>query len=61
MRQTRDQVRRSAELARARKRGVKMARLAFSDRAMIEHSALIVWTRGQMNGVRAAIKRLGLA
>lgn len=33
---------------------------AFGDLAMLDHSALIVWTRGQMNGVRATLKRLRL-
>ena len=33
---------------------------AFGDLAMLEHSALVVWTRGQMNGVRVMLKRLGL-
>lgn len=34
---------------------------AFSDAEMAHNSRLVVWTKGQMRGVRAAIKRLGMA
>jgi hypothetical protein len=33
---------------------------AFTELAMIENASLVVWTRGQMRGVRAAIRRLGV-
>lgn len=44
----------------ARRKMQDSIRAAFGDMAMLDHSALIVWTRGQMNGVRAMIKRLGM-
>jgi hypothetical protein len=34
--------------------------IAYSDGAMFDNAALVVWTRGQMNGIRATIKRLGM-
>ena len=34
------------------------ARAAFGDVAMLDNAMLVVWTRGQMNGLRATIKRL---
>jgi hypothetical protein len=47
--------------ARAARRKMQQSLYAaFGDLAMLEHSALVVWTRGQMNGVRVMIKRLGL-
>jgi hypothetical protein len=33
---------------------------AFRELEMNENAALIVWTKGQMRGVRATIKRLGM-
>jgi hypothetical protein len=33
---------------------------AFSIDAMLDDASLVVWTKGQMRGVRACLKRLGL-
>lgn len=34
---------------------------AFMDIEMLENAKLVVWTKGQMRGIRSVIRRLGLA
>lgn len=33
---------------------------AFSDERMLENASLVVWTKGQMRGIRATLLRLGV-
>ena len=47
--------------SQAKRRMIDDARAAFGDLAFIDNAKVVVWTRGQMNGVRATIKRLRLA
>jgi hypothetical protein len=37
-----------------------LMRRAFSEEAILENASIIVLTKGQMRGLRAAIKRLGM-
>ncbi len=56
----------SREMSRRRKAAlyrlatIRWMRQAFGEPAFVGEASLIVFTRGQMNGLRATIKRLGL-
>jgi hypothetical protein len=46
---------------RCRREAGTILRRAFSLETMVENASIVVLTRGQMNGLRSIIKRMGLA